>query len=145
MADVIGVRKAVRRVRLDDEPGSPEFTLDLTDLGVSGKAERLRALWREYGDVQARLGAAGEGKPEGLLREAAAVYRRVIDEMLGEGAYEAIARYAAGDEGVPTWNVNLALTPVVLYLFRCFDDALTANRDEAVLKYLRGRDAADAL
>ena len=144
---IIGLKKAIEEIRLDDSPDSPVYHLNLTDIGVAEKASKLRANVRLYQDLQARLaaGVADEGDMDALLEELAGVYEALISLMLGSEAYAEIVAYASGGHDVEPKEMNIVLTPLVLYLFEKYNEVVTANNNAAMLKYGRKRVAAAAL
>ena len=144
---IIGLKRAVEEIRLDESPDSPVYRLDLTDIGIAEKAAKLRANVRRYQDLQARLeaGVADEADMDALLEELAGVYEVLISLMLGHEAYEEIVAYAANGADIEAKDMNIVLTPLVLYLYEKYNEVLTANNNAAIAKYGRKRVAAAAL
>lgn len=142
MTASINMRRAVRRIRLDDEPGSPEFMLDLTDAGMQAKAVPMAGACAVYQKAVEDMQAGDLG--DGMKRRVAAIYRVIVDVMLGEGAFETILEWTAGPDEPPE-NVTMAFAPLIVYLVNEYEAMMTANRNEAVARYLDGLGDADAL
>lgn len=131
---VLGLTKAYETIRLDESPDSPEYAIDLSDAAIGAKEQVLGAALADYERILA----------EGDREELTALYRSVIVAMMGEEAYRDIVAYVGG--GVfGAEQVNLMLTPLVLYLLELFSAAVSANYAAAAAKYLRGGDEGAAV
>ena len=144
----IDIKKARQVIRLDDSEGSPEYTLDLTDKGIGRKIDSIRRHYAKYTQLKEKMDAA-DAKRDGeavdaLMHQLAEVYEQIVSEMLGAEAYRDVVGYVGGGEVEP-WEMNAVLTPLVMYLLEQVNDAVTANKNEAIMKYVKGRNAADAL
>ena len=140
----LGIKKAREVIRLDDSEGSPEYVLDLTDAAVGKHLSQIRRCYKVYEKAQASLKQSKDGQlsPE-MGEDLAKAYRKSIEIMLGKEAYEDICAYVG--EGLSPSEMNLVLTPLVLYLFEQFNDVVTANDSKAVKKYMKGRDGSGAI
>ncbi len=142
MAAVIGVKRAVQEIALDDSPDSPVFTLDLSDKAIARDFERIARL---YGSMVALSDGmkSDEDYTVGRQMALASIERKIITAILGEDAYEAIIGYVAC--GKPAHECNLILLPLLEYLFAQVKDVVTANDSAAVRKYLGSRNEADEI
>lgn len=130
----LNIKKAVQRIRLDDSPDSPVFTLDLTNSSINRKSVPMASAWKLYDDLVCQMGE-GEMAPD-LAKRVAAVYRHVVTIMLGPGSFETIKEYVTDGEELPDEEITDVLAPLVSYLFTRYGEVVTANRDRAVAKYL---------
>ena len=140
MANVLGIKKAVHRIQLGDESDSPTFTMRLTD---DETINRGKAVYEELQLNQAALKRieAGSEEPEDhetMVR----IWRMVIESCLGPDAYDRIVDYIADGEDVEADDMLLLMTPVVLHLLDVLGDVVSANSNEAVLKYARSKQSA---
>lgn len=126
----LNLKKAVEEIRLDDSPESPVYTLDFTDMGITGKSERMRECLAGFAELQ--------GKPidQGSAKVIADAYREVITVMLGEDAYGEIVDYVGGGTTAPE-KMNVVLMPLVLWLLDQYNDIVTVNDSRVVQRYLR--------
>lgn len=140
----LGIKKAREVIRLDDSADSPEYVLDLTDTAVGKNLMEIRKCYRVYEKAQKTLKASEDGMltPE-MQDDLAKAYRKSIEILLGKKAYKEICEYVG--EGLDASELNMVLTPVVLYLFAQFNDVITANDSEAVKKYAKGRNVFRAI
>lgn len=125
----LNLKKAIEEIRLDDSPESPVYTLDFTDMGINGKADRMRG-------CLARFAAAQEAMAEGRSGEVAEAFREVVECMLGEQAYAEIVDYVGAGE-VPPEDMTAVMLPLVVYLVDRYGDVLTANDSKVVAQYMR--------
>ena len=143
MATIINMHKAVRRIKLDDTPESPEFTLDLTDDGMQRKAVAMAGACAVYRKLV--QDCESNGITDSIKERMAAIYHVIVDVMLGDGAFDKIMLWTAGGTDVPAHEVTMAFAPLIAYLVDEYDMVLTANKSEAVARYLDGVEDADAL
>lgn len=144
MATILGLKKAVQEIALDESPNSPVYTLNLTDKGI---AKKLYSVATQFGEFQ-KLGEGlrnckGDEEAERLFIKTSELYKEVIAGILGDVAYSEIIEYVGCGEDAA--NLNMVLTPLVNYLFVQVFDTLNANDKSAVGKYLQESDAAAAL
>ena len=143
MATVIGLKKAVQRIALDESEGSPVYTLDLTDKSISEKLFALVARFKEFQQLGEWLRSCEDDERAAwLLDKTAELYEQVISDLLGADAYKEIVEYVGGGEDAS--NLNMILTPLVRYLFEQVLGVVHANDEAAVGKYLES-DASAAL
>ena len=142
MAAVIGVKRAVQEIALDDSPDSPVFTLDLSDKEIARDVERITLL---YGSVVAisDVVQSDADYPVGRQMALAGIERKIITAILGEEAYREIIGYVAC--GKPAHECNMILLPLLEYLFEQVRDVVTANDSAAFRKYLGSQDEADEI
>lgn len=144
MDKIIGLKKAVRTFALDESEDSPVYTLDLTDKGIAAKLHAVARQQAEFADLGERLRSCKDDEEaERLLAKTAELYEGVISVLLGKKAYEEIVEYVGG--GSDASDVNMALTPLVVYLLSEVVETVAANDLAASAKYLRGRDAVAAV
>lgn len=135
----IGLRKAIQEIRLNDEPDSPVYTLDLTDDAVNKKVPLLAGAYQVYKRLMEKMNE--EGPIEQHCAAVMSLYKYVINLMLGEGAYEEILAYVKNGHDVPDLKLTTTFLPLIAYLFETMTDVLTVNHNAAVIKYLEGEDA----
>lgn len=143
MATVIGLKKAVQQIALDESEGSPVYTLDLTDKGISDKLFAITARFKEFQQLGEWLRSCEDDERAAwLLDKTAELYKQVISDLLGASAYDEIVEYVGGGEDAA--NLNMVLTPLVRYLFEQVLGVVYAKDSAAVGKYLES-DASAAL
>lgn len=143
MATVIGLKKAVQRIALDESDESPVYTLDLTDKGVSAKLFSITARFEEFQQLGEWLRTCeSDERAEWLLGKTAELYEQVITDLLGAEAYKEIVEYVGGGEDAA--NLNMVLTPLLRYLFEQVVGVAYAKDGAAIEKYLES-DASAAL
>ena len=133
----IGIKRAVRRIALDESEGSPVFTLDLSDSGVQRAAIAARDR------IDAAQGLMGKSElTDGDRETVAELYTAIVDSLLGAGAMDTIAAYACDGTGKPVSDMLVALTPLILYLAGEIGD-MTAKADaKAYARYTGGDDGS---
>lgn len=141
----LGMQKAVERIRLSDDPDSPEFIFDLSDSEMNKKAVNVAGCYVNYEKTMEDIEAGNE--PEKQKIRLGYIYKQMIIALLGEDAYKATYDYLRNGFNVPEEELTLAMAPLVGYLMAKFDNVLTVNHNKAVLKYLdrEDEDGADAL
>lgn len=136
MADVLHMGKARQEVALDDSPGSPVFSLDLTDAGMERMVRGFSDASRRFRAACAGAdGSGGDGRADALGDAVAGLYRDVICACLGEGAYEATVRYIGGD-GMEPREYNTAIAPLASWCAARVVDVRRANDEAAYALYL---------
>lgn len=140
MATVIGLRKAVQEIKLDDSPDSPVYKLDLTDKSVIRKGKAVYSEFQKNKDALARVEEGSEAQED--IDAMAHVWRSVIESTLGKKAYQEIFDYVTDGQDIEINDALLLITPVVMYLLQELEAVVTANNNSAVLKYARSKSAA---
>lgn len=129
---ILNLPKRKHTFKLDDDPGSPEWVLDLSD----GEVTRLFPIFAAARDTIQRFSKGEKG-----VGELAEAYRTVIAEALGEDAYAAILEYIT-DGSNDAEESTIYLAPVVTHLFKLLTQAMTMRRNKLAEKYV-GLDFAD--
>ena len=138
------MHKAIEKIRLNDEPDSPEFVLDLTDESINRKSVMLAGCYATYTATMNALANGADAVKAKLTLSA--IYKQAVIVMLGEEAYKTILEYLRNGTNVREDELTLVMAPLVAYLFERFDDVLTMNQNKAVIKYLEGNaDGADTV
>lgn len=130
--DTIKVSRQVRRVRLDDSPGSPVYEMDLGLSGVSRMQPVLGAAYR----VIERF-ARGETVDTAALADA---YTDVIGAAFGHDACREIVGYVSCGRDDPE-DASIYLAPVVKYVFEQYADAVAEGRRALAEKHLEADSA----
>ena len=140
----LNMHKAIEKIRLNDEPDSPEFVLDLTDESINRKSVMLAGCYATYTATMNALANGADAVKAKLTLSA--IYKQAVIVMLGEEAYKTILEYLRNGTNVREDELTLVMAPLVAYLFERFDDVLTMNQNKAVIKYLEGNaDGADTV
>lgn len=140
----LGMKRAIVRIPLCDDEDSPVFTLDMRDESVGKKAA---VLYEKYLEMKPELEAVENGsKEEGNIEAVIALWKTIIDSMLGDGAFDATVAFIADGEDVKPSEMILLISPLVYYLLEQMEDILTANRSAAFEKYVnKGRSRGKTL
>lgn len=136
MAVILNMHKAVRKIKLDDSEGSPEFVLDLTDQAMQDNAVKFAGCAAVYGKITEDIDR--DGLTEEIKERLIACYHVTIDAFLGDGAFDTICAWLTDDEGVPAEAMTAAFAPLMVYLYDEYHSVLTANRNMAVSRYIDG-------
>lgn len=146
---VIGLSKARQRIRLSDEPDSPEFVLDLTSTALGKNLTAMVGLARRYVEISERREAAAEEGNEhaivAALRDTAEVYRGIITIMLGKDAWEQVLAYVGDGEPIELEEASIAIAPLAGWLLNRFNEILGVTRRKAAAKYLEPTNDPDAI
>ena len=139
------MHRAVETIKLNDEPDSPEFRIDLSDSSINQMSVMLAGCYVNYSETMKAI-ANGADMVKAKFR-LSAIYKQMISTFLGEDAYNTILEYLRNGTDVSEDDLTLIMSPLIEYLFEKFDDVITMHQNKAVLKYLnRGEDdGADAL
>ena len=141
MAQVIGLRKAVQEIALDDSPDSPVYKMELTDTALGKSAKRIKDILGRVEKVQKKIEEAeGQELPEKVKVAVAEIYKTVIAGCLGDEAYKQIVEYVGG-EGAKAKDLSTLLTPLVVYLCGELSAVMQAHSAAVQSKYV---DAAGA-
>ena len=130
--DTVKVARQIRRVRLDESPGSPVYEMDL---GLSGISRMQPVLGRAYRTIE-RFAAGGSDDTAAL----AAAYTDVISAAFGDEACREIVEYASCGRNDPE-DASIYLAPVVKYVFEQYGDAVAAGRRALAEKHLEADSA----
>lgn len=140
----INLTKVRQEIRLDDDPDSPVFILDLSDAAINQQSTRLAGCYILYERTMEAL-EKGEITPDEYHVQLAGIFKQVIVTMLGEDAYDTIYAYVADGTDLKPYEVTYAMTPVAKYLLEQFDQVISVNRTRTAERYLDGVDGTDAL
>lgn len=141
MATILNLSKAKEVIRLDDEPGSPSFVLDLTDNAVIKNGQEVYQEYIKHNEQLTKIEQGSDTPEDRALM--AKIWKKTISVLLGENAYDIICDYVRnGFDDVTDDEITLLLTPVVLYLLDKLNSVATANNNQAVLKYARSKQSA---
>jgi len=140
---VIGLHKAREVIRLDDSEDSPEYILDLTDGSLEKKGDLLSGCVNDFYDIQEKINDESCDQREVMAR-LSKVYASVISAFLGRRAYNEIVAYVTdGDKSIRRSELNVLLSPVVLFLIGRYADVVRHREfEKASRKYLDEEPAA---
>ncbi|NGM17719.1 hypothetical protein GMI70_06905 [Eggerthellaceae bacterium zg-893] len=148
-AEVVGVARAKQRIRLSDDPDSPEFVLDLTATSLGRSLTRMLELANGYLEASGRADeAAANGDGDAYAEAAGGVaqaYEGIVAAMLGADAWDAVLGYVFDGEKPAATEVAVAVAPLVEYLLEKFNFALGVSRRKAKAKYLEPENDPDAI
>ena len=131
----LNIRKARRTIRLNDDPDSPAYVLALTDSSMQEKGSMIATCVADFERYRTLFEDPEANLPE-LQKKLAVTYGALISAFLGRDAYREIVEYVTdGDPEVGEAEVNVLLTPLVVYLVAEY--AETMEYDERIMgRYL---------
>lgn len=136
MAATLNLHKAVRKIRLDDSEGSPEFVLDLTDQAIVEKAAVYAGCAAVYSKAVKDM--EEQGLTDEVRQRLMSAYHVTVDAFLGEGAFDTITAWLCDGEGVPPEQMTAVYAPLMVYLYEEYNAVLTVNRNKAAERYFTG-------
>lgn len=139
---IVNMHKAVRKVRLSEDPDSPEFLLDLTDRSINRNAPVLAGASTIYLKTIAEM--KEKGSTEETSRRLISCYGVMIDTLLGEGAFAKITEWLVDEGDVAPEAMTAVYAPIIEYLYSEFNMVITANKSKGVEKYLEWMAQRDA-
>lgn len=147
--DIIGINRAKQRIKLTDEPDSPEFVLDLTTTALGKNLTKVFRCAMQYTQAHEQAETAVANGDDDAYIEAAGViaqaYEGIVTTMLGAEAWDAVLDYVGDGEKLEATELSIAIMPLVEYLLTKFNDLLGITRRAAEAKYLDPDNDPDAI